>query len=555
MGSSQSKNTAQEIANITNTIAQTTNTSQVNDTYVTETVTLNDCTINADDFTVNQQAENIVNAKQLSTALQQSVIQNDITQQLAQLAQSKVGTLGVGYASASNSASTMANATSMVKNVMTTTMNNLVDVSNTFTCNGSDITLRGDLTINQGSFSNIITDQTAQNSQITDLSNTISQDIQQKASATVQGISGLILILLLIIGAILFIIIKSVGGVTKAAGNSSKIVMYTMIPVVFFGIFILLVWMASVKAPPLFTAPNIISPYAFTGQNGTDVPSIVLEDSLIDVKPQYIPLQNPPLYYLYNIFTNTENGCLLYIVINKLLGVSNDYPNHGYNCYQMENVNETFQNFVQKTIQNIQTTSSGFMIQNFPNLMVCCTNCYVKDTSDNIDYTKAGNMVYPCTNCNEGTLSSSNPEYYSAKPNVTGFSNFCNENDLNKAFARFVLAEYFGFFTNYYVNEGDPVTWLDENQVKNYGVANESNKKYLFRITQKEGYDITKAMENQTQIYGIFGTQPTTVYQVSQGFKRWGIYLFIIFVLILCLWIGLTASRIFIRPQTIRVKI
>jgi len=543
MGASESKNTAEEIANITNTIAQTTNTDQVNDSYVVQTVNLNQCKITADNFQVNQQAQNIVNAKQLSYALQQSVIQNDITEQLAQEAKSKMGALGVGYASASNSASTTANATNEVKNAMNSTLDNLVDVSNTFTCNGSDITLKGDLTINQGTFTSIITDQSATNTQISNLANSITQDISQKASATVQGIGGVLLLFLLIIGAIIFIIVKTTGGVVQTSG---KIAMYTMIPVLIVGIFILFVWMASVQAPPLFTAPNIISPYAFSGQNGANVPAIVTEDDLIDTKFQYLSLKNPPLYYLYNIYTNTEKGCLLYIVINLLLGVNNDNPNHGYNCRDMNTVNQNFQTFVRQTLDNIKQTTPSYAIEgDFPDLLICCQNCDFTKSSDGVDYTQKGNMVYNCLNCQTGyPVDSGTYQNYSAIPNVDGFTEFCNESMNNKLFARFVLSEYFGFYTNYYVNDGDPVTWIDESyDQKYYGIANDSNRKYISKIIQKEGYDPAMAMQDNTTLYGMFGIQPTTTYNVSQGFKRWGIYIFIIFIVCLCIWIGLTAAR------------
>jgi len=532
MGASVSKNQAKEIANIVNDISQDTNTNQANIQSNWNNEIFQGCNITADSFSTHQSATNYIKAVQLSEALQNSHVVNNIAQKLAQEAKSSVGFLGIGFASASNAASTEANSTNIIKNSMNTTLNNISNVNNNFVCQNSTLNIKGAINIDQSGFSTIMSDQTVKNTQITDLSNSLTQDISQKASATVQGAVGFILALALLIGVMGYSLSKplnSAGGKIVVSGGLAV------------GILILFAWLYSVNAPPLFTKPEVVFPYAFSGQNGT----CKSDKKMVEIQPRKVVLDKPPLKYLYNVAVEPDStpfASLLTLVIANRVGKT-PASNNGYNAFTAQSINANFKTFVQSSAWWALRPNPGTA---FPDLMTVCNVLIPSTSGDNqVDYVHSpGSLVFSTTcNGNPDDIPDDTPlENILALPNNEGFQAYC-ANQENASFARFVFCEAFGFNNNYYVRDSDVVSYVDDNGNVQYGRAADLVKqgkgKHILRITGVNYSDASLAMAGSVTVESEFGICPGVSYAISRNFKKWGFYILLFFILLLILWVCL----------------
>lgn len=537
MGGSFSKNQAKEIANIVNDISQDTNTNQANIESNWNNITFQNCDITADSFSTHQSATNYIKAVQLSEALQNSHVVNNIAQKLAQEAKSKTGFLGIGFASASNAASTEANSTNVIKNSMTTTLNNITSVDNNFTCENSTLNIKGAIDLNQSGFSTIMSDQTVKNTQITDLSNTITQDISQKASATVQGAAGFLIALALLIGVIAYSLSKPLNT------SGGKIVVSGVLVV---GIFFLFVWLYAIHAPPLFTKPEIVFPYAFAGQNGT----CSNDKATIEIQPHKVTLDKPPLKYLYNVAVepvDTPYASLLSLVVSNRIGKT-PASNNGYNAFTAQSINKDFQSSM--AAQPWWNMRPGNV--DLPALM---KNCNLLISTSPTDYVNnAGSLVFGTTCNGDGKdVSGVPPQDILALPNNEGFTTYCAQGPEYASFARFVLCFDFGFYNNYYVNDYEIVSYLNDNGLTEYGKAADLVKQgkgnRLLRITGVD-YQPSMAMVGTVTVESDFGICPGWTYTMSKKFKKWGFYILLFFLLLIVLWVCLKSRIVKQKPGT-----
>ena len=531
MGVSASKNQAKEIANIVNDISQDTNTNQANIQSNWNDQIFKDCSITADSFSSHQSATNYIKAKQLSEALSNSHVVNNIAQKLAQEAKSSVGFLGIGFASASNAASTEANSTNIIKDSMNTTLNNISNVSNNFVCQNSTLNIKGPINIDQSGFSTIMSDQAVKNTQIIDLSNSLTQDISQKASATVQGAVGFILALALLIGVLGYSLSKplnSAGGKIVVSGGLAV------------GILILFAWLYSVNAPPLFTKPEVVFPYAFSGQNGT----CKNDKKVVEIQSRKVVLDKPPLKYLYNVAVEPDStpfASLLTLVIANRVGKT-PASNNGYNAFTAQSINANFKTFVERSPWwALRPNGTAF-----PDLMKVCYVLIPSTSGTNqVDYVHSpGSLVFSTTcNGNPDDIADDTPlENILALPNNEGFQAYC-ANQENASFARFVFCEAFGFNNNYYVKDSEVVSYVDDNGNVQYGRAADLVKqgkgKHILRITGVNYADASLAMAGTVTVESEFGICPGLSYSISRNFKKWGFYILLFFILLLILWVCL----------------
>ena len=117
MGAAISSNTASAITNVLNYVQQSTNTNTNAVSSIQDNVNFNNCYIDlTGDFSIETAATVSQTANQIVSAAQNTTLQNDIVQKMLQEATSKVGSLGIGYAEATNATSQLCNITNQKTN-------------------------------------------------------------------------------------------------------------------------------------------------------------------------------------------------------------------------------------------------------------------------------------------------------------------------------------------------------------------------------------------------------------------------------------------------------
>ena len=208
MGAASSSNAATAVANVANFVNNSTSANSSAVSNVEQSITLSNCYIKlSGDFNARESATLAQKNSQIVSAKQDSNVTNNIAQEMLQQAQSSVGTLGIGYAEASNSASVMINDTNQIINALTVGCTQYSAVNQKFNCDGSTIVAKN-LNIGFSSISNFLSNQTLNNDQVANVVNDVSQTIQQKATATVEGISGMMLLILLAVAVIIYVASK-----------------------------------------------------------------------------------------------------------------------------------------------------------------------------------------------------------------------------------------------------------------------------------------------------------------------------------------------------------
>lgn len=330
MGAAESKNAAEAVTNVSNFVDNSTKASTTQVNQVSNDISINQCSLSiGGDFNVEASADVSVKSAQMVQAKSDTSLQNNIEQKMMQEATSTVGSMGVGYANASNSVSMMANSTNKVTNAMEVAANQYNTTSNTFTCNDSYIETQGDLNINFSSVADFFATQTLDNENVTDIINKVSQSSTQKASATVEGLfSGLIYIILLI-GVVGFVLVKGL--------NSTAMKIFMIVLVILMTI-ATLSFMYINKTPPLFDDDIDCSLQSDMG--GCDA-------ECINSKEKTILISEPPLRYFYALKPSgsTSRGNLVQMSIAwaSSMGGDNNGDNGGYRIDTMDSLEENLE--------------------------------------------------------------------------------------------------------------------------------------------------------------------------------------------------------------------
>ena len=379
MGSAQSSNTAKAIAKVANSVTSNTSTSNAQISTIHSSITNRHCDIGGD---VNIFVASQVGAtnRQIVKAMQQTHIQNSISQQMQQKAQSTVGSLGIGVADASNYVSTYASASTDIANfVYTASVQSSFTDTNVF-CNNSVI--GGDFNVDLSYTNSFWNDQGVTSKQINDIANNITQKVSQTATAKVVGLSGLLIILAILIGIIGYAVSKPVGKAAKSLGPAIGIIAIVVI-------IILIIFMYIKATPPFFSEQQTCSP---SGNLGGSTCSF---QNCLNSKNQTISLNKPPLKYMYNIIGNDVGGKgfsidgigMLNMVIYANDNSSNYEFNQGYNalsCMQWAanttNGGESF-----SIGWNKDTTHASYGVPQLPNPLRLVTTT-IKDHDDESVY-------------------------------------------------------------------------------------------------------------------------------------------------------------------------
>jgi hypothetical protein len=315
MGAAESSNTSESVTKLANTIQQSTkaDTNQVNN--LSQSVDFSGCTIKLrGNLNTNSTADIYVSNSQIANAKQDANLQNNVAQTALQQAKSTVGALGVGYASANNAAKQLVDVSNKVQNDLFVSATQFSNTNQSFTCDRSYIDA-DNLNITFGSKADFLSSQVLKNEQTAKIVNDIKQTVDQKATATVEGLTGLLFMLVLLICAIGYVLFKPLD--TKAG----KVLMIAIITCTIIGIFI---WMWATGKPPLFGEPDKCISSSKTGKGNYDCG---------DVTNGEIRISKSPLRYSYPIF-QIGSANLVQMAIAKVSGVSEatgGVNNGGYN--------------------------------------------------------------------------------------------------------------------------------------------------------------------------------------------------------------------------------
>tara|TARA_Y100000389_G_scaffold39973_1_gene34462 strand:- start:3268 stop:5022 length:1755 start_codon:yes stop_codon:yes gene_type:complete len=283
MGAANSSNSTDLVTNVMSSISMDTSNNAAQAIINNQEINLNGCVIEAaGNVTMRQTADTVQQARQINKSIQNASIANDIAQKVAQEATSKVGSLGIGIADASNSVYAAVNASSDIKQALNNATSQYSNIGNTFNCTRSTIKAGKDLNITQSSTASTLTNQVLDGQQAAQINNKISQSVTQKASATVAGLAGVLIAIALIIAAFGYSIAKPLE-----SGSFKIIIMVVMLVL----LVVLVGFLYMFKAPPFFADSPRCQP------SGVIDHALGCDESCLKPSSGVVNLKAPPLKY------------------------------------------------------------------------------------------------------------------------------------------------------------------------------------------------------------------------------------------------------------------
>ena len=578
MGGAISSNTASAIASVTNKVENSTtaNTAQVSEQL--NQANFNGCTVIADkNIDVKQAQETAAKNIQMVTGISSTSVRNNLQQKMMQEAQSTVGSMGIGIASATNSASMMANASSDVSNTVGANAAQYTGQMNDFNCTNS--WFKGmNITIGQGSVSSNLSDQVVKSKNVTTLATSISQKATQKATAKVAGLASFLIALALVIVAIGWSI-----GKTLSAGGATKILVIVALVI---GMGILAGFMYMWKTPPFFDDPVTCKPGKkteicdITGKNCFNC------EECIDInKNTKIDLNHPPIKYLFSIYDEPPansriRGTLLGMVVSATADDIQIKYNGGYNM-EVKNALDTICGELINEMKNDVTVPS-----NIPDILVSsdpdkpkngfdipvefwpasdgdyaaiCTPQTIQHDPDAKDYKEPRKNI-DCTSQLSVKLSAKSNntprQQQVANLNTAGWKKFC-ETPENIGFARLFLLRLWskkagaGFNPDlsFYQTEKDIIRYMDGDTGK-YGVVkdilgNEPNANIFQYVNAINNDPSADALSGAGHIEGPVGICNNREYKLRQIARSIGIWILVgvIVLIVLIMFVPMLFQR------------
>ena len=555
MGAAKSSNVADAVTNVANYVTQSTNanTTQVN--TVSQNIDFRDCFVKVkNDFDIIEAATISVANNQIIQAKQDANLQNNIQQQMLQQATSKVGAIGIGYSDASNAATEMVNSTNSVVNTINAVATQNSYNTQSFTCDRSYIEANN-LVIDFSSSGNFLSNQTVKNDQVAKIVNDVSQTVQQKATATVEGIFGLLIAILIVVAVIIYSVLKPLS-----SGGVKFIIMIATV-LLLVGI---MVKMYISSSPPFFApTEQCISGSIWSCQ----------DSDCINTKPNSsLRLKNPPLRFMYGVTTSTKDlGNLLQMAIAAKNPSSSSGSGGGDNGgYRMDTYNLLDTSLVNNQSYNIYINNNGYLgVPMVPNPLMnpCPTDqsagrYYAIPDQYKITTSTAPGSIYGL--CTPGTI----PGVSNDVPQQISCNQIINPNNLNLtndpsqgiallnikawndylnmvnptsigpkdsqvarlSFARFVLADIVGNIDLhiYMQTDTDPIRFIDENSNIIYSMPGYyPDKCYKFVPDTDYSINSDKGITGPGKLVGNMGICNTKKYKIGQFMKKIGIYIFV----------------------------
>lgn len=545
MGASQSKNVANAVSEVTNTISQQTSADQSQVNLISQKINSANCSFTTGkDFNINLYASSSQESQQILDALQDSQVQNDISQKMAQEAMAKVGPLGVGFANSTNNISTFAKSKNVVVDAMKATSQQMAIGDQEFNCENSTFNIGGSINWNFSSEADFLSQQTLNNNQVTNLVNNISQDISQRATSSVVGFGGSFIAIAILIAAIGY-------AVAKPLDSASGKILVTSIVLSLMAVIIALMYLYN--TPPFFQKPLECSPYSTLG--GCPDTSLC-----VDINPQKMTyIQNPPLRYLNSLIGGggIDSSVLLFMIISS----SPDEPNLGYTYSRYLFFKDPDPNknnrWAYDTFWNDDRLYPGMKPDQLPNPLTLPNNklCKIPNEyrmgSGQYDYGKctprpysmiSNDVVQSCSGSGPCFVSSPTdpPQTIMSISNIDVWREYLNDADPNRRLlhqkhARFVMSHFLEYPCIYYIHEDELVTVYDGV----YRAADVLEKVYKFQDYGGSPNVFMIGTDKGGHLLGPIGVYNDNSYKLHQFMKRFGIYLVMLFILvtILIVWL------------------
>lgn len=336
MGSAHSSNSADLITNVMSSISMDTSNNAAQAIINDQGISLDGCVIKAaGNVTMQQTANTIQQARQINKSIQNATVTNDIAQRVAQQATSKVGSMGIGIADASNSVYAAVNASSDIKQALNNATSQYSNIGNTFNCTRSTIEAGKDLNITQSSTASTLTNQVLDGNQAAQINNKISQSVTQKASATVEGLAGLLIAIALIIAALGYSIAKPL------TTGSFKIIIIMVLLVL---LAVLVGFLYIRKAPPFFADSPRCQP------SGVIDHTLGCDESCVKVSHGVVNLKAPPLKYTLATIGegNPDVGKDVNMARQIINAVKENTNNGGYTEAKRQKIEDDIKNLTKK---------------------------------------------------------------------------------------------------------------------------------------------------------------------------------------------------------------
>ena len=551
MGAAVSSNTAQAIADVSNSIQNSTTASSDNIAAQGNYIRTNHCDIEVQgDINIKQTATIAATNKQFAQGMSNSDVKNNIQQKMMQEAMSTVGSMGIGYANASNSASMFSSSTNDVVNTVKTLSTQISNAFNSVTCTDSIIRARN-INISQGLSANFLSEQIVKSNNITKISNTISQVAQQKATAKVAGLAGFIIALAVLIIAIGWSFAKaaSAGGIIKMVVAIGVIILLGIITGV----------MYLYKAPPFFNDSEICSmSFSYgTGDNKcTDC---------VNTKSQELPLEQTPMKYLFSLTGDPPQdsgltGSLLEMIVMAKSTSDQMKINQGYNGKNANTINKIAKEHfsdLPESVKNEMMMKTGSFTLGPPDIFTIPTDSsnkyYFKIpdeyTPDGGDCTPGFIQINPGappapssfkTSCPSKVSSTSPTQDISSAIstlNVVQWDEYIKE--VSPQFARFFLLRLLESpkvrfdLTTYEDEKGnEPVVYMDGYDEKVDLAKNLGDKAYKYR-NHTGSQPSTQGKSGSGTVKGLFGVCNNQQYKLRKFSRTWGIGIIILILLLL----------------------
>lgn len=542
MGAATSSNAVTAVTNVTNSVVNSTTANTAQMARTKNDVIWDNCSvILSGNLDVNQAASVTQKSKQIANVDSSTSLTNDISQSILQEATSTVGSMGIGYSNASNTASVFANASNLISNDLSVSANQFSKSDNRFLCSNTTIIAKN-LDINQSITTAFLSDQTIKQSNTSNVINDISQSVTQKASAKVEGLASFIIALAVLIGIIGY-------SATKVISSPAGLIVLFLILCFVIG------WMFVRKTPPFFSEPLICNP-SNIGRCG--------QETCGELKERTVKLLYAPLRYILPIVNgghNDKNGNLLDIaVISLSKNIYGDKPpNGGYTTRVMngfvgevakfENLriqsgaepvpnllyNPAINNKIYKIPEEF-TTGGGSGRSNFslctpgklqvaPGFNTKLSDCPSKITPDYLDETNESDGIAKFDGI--------------ANLNLDEWKKYVS-NDINAKYARFLLLYIINnnLDNSIYIEENEIVGYKGTDGKTKYSLAkNLSNdKKYKFKpVSSLDNFN--DGISGGGDVNGLFGICQNNEYKLNKFMKTIGIWIFVVVIILIIILI------------------
>lgn len=565
MGAAQTKNASEAVTNVTNYVNNSTVADTTQKNNVKQQVIFDSCSLKIGEGGINidESADLYVQNSQIVKAKNNNSLDNNIQQKMLQEAASTVGSLGIGYADASNSTSIFANASSEIINSISESAGQYSNVNQSVVCTDSYIEAPM-FNVKFSSKNDFLSSQTLDQDTTSKVVNDVSQTATQKATAKVEGLAAFILALAILIASFGYAIAKPL------TTGPFKILLVFIIVLLLTGVG---VFMFLRKTPPLFDDVQLCSKNTNLGGCGRNQCKDRDEVRSIDI-------DEPPLRYLYGLFPGdftVGNANLIQMSIASVQQQNSGGNNGGYRA-------DAF-NLLKKKVDSYSQYAKLVGVPNIPNpLSVPKTDkgeyykipdeyLVTQGTSRGssrctpgiVQTSESGDSTIPYDSCPQYVSKTSlettkDASFGIANFNKVQWSNYLQGSEgfslkggkdsiINREkFARFVLCDMCSssIDLSVYMQPDELVKIVGKDGTGKIVLASSCDS--CFKFTANEASGFRNGITSGGSLEGKFGVCENREYQVKDFFKNVGIYIFGGLFGVVILYIVLKQSKKGERP-------